>query len=120
MTRLDWMHVEAFQRTRGDRGFDPAVRLSWMRTKCPDAFKHLCQTDTECASIAVQRKWVFEADLDPQLGWGNRQAVARTIAKAQARLSDGRPNAFSVANTGAIRGALERYAPENLDLQEPV
>lgn len=91
-----------------------ATRLSWLRTKSPEAFRYLCQTDLDCASIAVQRKWALITDDDPQRGWSDRTAVQTTLNRIQQPLPDGSglPKSF----IAALKAALERYAPENLDL----
>jgi hypothetical protein len=118
MTHLDHCHVQAFYSTLA-QGVDLSVRLDWLRSKAPEAFRHLCETDNACASVAVQRKWVLDADDgDPQRGWGDRGAVAASIRKANALLPDGKPNPATDRLLDYLRAALERYAPENLDLME--
>lgn len=96
-------HVRAFYNTVTD-DHSALIQLSFMRNHCKQAFDQLCRTDLKCASIAVRRGWV--KDDDPQRGWGDRQAVAKTLARAPG----------DKAVIAAIRAALTRYAPEHLDL----
>ena len=118
MNDLDRCHVQAFYSNLAQRvALD--IRLDWLRSKAPTAFRHLCETDNACASVAVQRKWIFDGQRDPQLGWGDRQAVAASIRKARQRMPDGNPNPFTQRLIACLRAALERYAPENLDMLEP-
>ena len=98
-------HIRAFYNTVTSPQ-SAAIQLSFMRNQCPDAFKQLCAEDPKCASIAVRRGWFRASDHDPQRGWGDRAAVATTLARA--------PGHKVVIS--AIRAARNRYAPENLDL----
>ena len=111
-------HADVFFRWKRERPDQEklATRLSWLRSQSPEAFRYVCQTDIDCASIAVQRKWVFDADHDPKLGWGDRKAVAESIRKARGRLPTGKDNFATPALIACLRAALERYAPDNLDL----
>lgn len=117
LTEMDHEHLASLQRRRHEKGFKLDIALSRLRQLAPAAFRKFCQTDTEAASIAVKRRWIVESeDRDPQLGWGNRAAVINTIRKCREPLPDGRPNQFTKPTLAALRAALERYAPENLDL----
>lgn len=100
---------------RTNPNFKPAVSLSVVRKHYPRAFRHLCNTDTACASIAVSHGWISGLDDDPKRGWDNRAAVSRTLARIDAMPKD----SLSTSMRAALRSALEHYAPENLDLLEP-
>lgn len=119
LSPLDHMHIAAVQRTRRENGFDLATRLSWLRDKAPEAFRNICRTDNQAASIAVRRGWKVDDDQDPKRGWGDRTAVAASVRNARALLPDGTSNAATIPLIAAMKAALERYAPENLDLLEP-
>lgn len=119
-----WQHhvevVENWQRKNNPNEEAVAKRLSWLRTKSPEAFRYLCQNDLTCASIAVQHKWVVTHADDPQRGWGNRAAVQATLQRIQKPLPGGAQLPDAKAYIAALRAALERYAPENLDLLPPI
>jgi hypothetical protein len=90
--------------------------LAFMRSRFPAVFKHLCRSDLEVADIAVRKGW-HEADTyDPQQGWGDAEAVQRAIRRIRAPMPDGTPMPMQKIYLNAIRSALEKWAPENLDL----
>lgn len=114
--KLTACHVEAVRRSMRNPGFDLALRLSWLRFRDPAAFHELIETEPECASVAVSRKWVHVDDTDPKRGWGDAKAVQLTIRKILAPLPNGQRSPFVPSHLSALRAALEKYAPENLYL----
>lgn len=109
-------HIRAFYNTVTDDR-SALDQLGFMRTLATKAFEHLCRTDTKCASIAVRRGWLRDDEKDPQRGWGDRCAVAETIRRV--RIPMPKSDGIDKAALAAIKAALTRYAPENLDLIEP-
>lgn len=55
-----------------------------------------------------------------QRGWGDRAAVQATLRRILKPLADGSELPNKAALLAAMRAALERYAPENLDLLPPI
>lgn len=93
---------------KGDARQRTMVVLDTIRQTAPRAFAYLTRTDTEAASIALQRRWVN----DPAShGWDDEVAVRAMIGRIIAPMPDGSVWAGQAAALDAVRTALERHAP---------